>query len=249
MRPQAPAQRGPKDIDESTDTYDTIDWLVKHVVPNNGQVGIWGISYPGFYAAMALIDAHPALKAASPQAPVADWFRGDDWRHNGALFLAHTFNFMTFFGRPWREGQMPAHGRFDMGTPDGYDFFLRLGPLSEYPTELFGTQAGFWSQLMEHDRFDAFWKARDYRPHLKNVRPAVMTVGGWFDAEDQLGPLTVYETIERQNPQASNILVMGPGRTGSGCRTTPSNSGICGLRRRRASSSGTTSCCRSLPII
>jgi hypothetical protein len=118
---------------------------------------------------------------------------------------------MTFFGRPWREpGQMPAHGRFDMGTPDAYDFFLRLGPLSEYPTELFGMQAGFWNQLMEHDRFDAFWKARDYRPHLKNVRPAVMTVGGWFDAEDQLGPLTVYETIERQNPQAHNILVMGP---------------------------------------
>jgi putative CocE/NonD family hydrolase len=210
VRPQI-VKRGPKDIDESTDSYDTIDWLVKNVPQNNGNVGIWGVSYPGFYAAMATIDAHPALKAASPQAPVADWFVGDDWRHNGALFLAHTFHFMTRFGRPFREpGEMPAPGPFDLGTPDGYDFFLRLGPLSEYRTALFGTQARFWNELMEHDRMDEFWKARNYRPYLKNVRPAVMTVGGWFDAEDLLGPLTVYESIERQSPETKNTLVMGP---------------------------------------
>jgi hypothetical protein len=211
VRPQIPVKRGPKDVDESTDTYDTIDWLVKNVTPNNGNVGIWGISYPGYYAAMALIDSHPALKASSPQAPVTDWFVGDDWRHNGALFLAHTFNFMAGFGRPWREpGEMPAPGPFNMGTPDGYDFFLRLGPLSEFRNELFGTETAFWNELMEHDRLDGFWKARDFRPYLKNVRPATMTVGGWFDAEDLLGPLAVYQTIEKQSPDSKNMLVMGP---------------------------------------
>jgi len=209
-RPYLPVKRGPKEVDESTDTYDTIDWLIKNVPDNNGNVGIWGISYPGFYAAMAAIDAHPALKASSPQAPVGDWFMGDDWRHNGALFLAHTFNFFVSFGRPWIEpGRMPPP-RFDTGTPDGYDYFLRLGPLRNIDSSLFGTQSGFWKELMEHDRYDAFWQARNIRPHLKNIRPAMMSVGGWFDAEDLLGPLAVYQATEKQSPQASNMLVMGP---------------------------------------
>jgi len=212
-RPYIPLKRGPADVDESSDAYDTIDWLVKNVPGNNGRVGIWGISYPGFYAAMASIDAHPALKAASPQAPIADWFIGDDWRHNGALFLAHAFGFFLSFGQPWNDpGRMPPQPalRFDRGTPDGYDFFLRLGPLRNIDPTLFGTQAGFWRELLEHDRYDAYWKARDVRPHLKDVRPALLSVGGWFDAEDLLGPLGVYRAAEQQSPEATNTLVMGP---------------------------------------
>lgn len=212
-RPYIPMKRGPKDVDESTDAYDTIDWLVKNVPGSNGRVGIWGISYPGFYAAMASIDAHPALKAASPQAPIADWFIGDDWRHNGALFLAHAFNFFLPFGRPWNDpGKMPPQQliQFDRGTPDGYDFFLRTGPLGNIDPAMFGTQASFWKELLEHDRYDAFWQARDIRPHLKDIRPAMMSVGGWFDAEDLLGPLAVYRAAEKQSPRASNMLVMGP---------------------------------------
>ena len=172
------------------DAYDTIDWLVKNIPGNNGNVGIWGISYPGFYAAMAAIDAHPALKAASPQAPIADWFLGDDWRHNGALFLAHAFGFYSGFGQPWIEpGEVKPHlaSEFDRGTPDGYNFFLGLGPLRTLDPGLFGIESGFWKELLEHDRYDAYWQARNIRPHMKNVRPAMLTVGGWFDAEDLPG--------------------------------------------------------------
>jgi putative CocE/NonD family hydrolase len=213
VRPYLPVKHGPNDVDESTDTYDSIDWLIKNVSGNNGKVGIWGISYPGFYAAMAAIDAHPALKAASPQAPIADWFMGDDWRHNGALFLAHTFGFYSSFGRPRIEpGELKPRlvSQFDRGTPDGYDFFLRLGPLRNFDPALFGLQSGFWQELLDHDCYDEFWKARNIRPHLKNVRPAMLTVGGWFDAEDLYGPLAVYRAIETQSPQTSNFLVMGP---------------------------------------
>jgi putative CocE/NonD family hydrolase len=210
VRPCLPVKRGPKDIDESTDTYDTIDWLVKNIPGNNGKAGVWGISYPGFYAAMAAIDAHPALKAASPQAPVVDWFMGDDWRHNGAFFLAHAFNFFASFGRPWIEPGRLSPLRFDPGTPDGYDFFLRLGPLRNFDVSLFGTQAGYWKELLEHDRYDAYWQARNIRPHLKDLRPAMMTVGGWFDAEDLLGPLGIYQAVEKQSPQTNSMLVMGP---------------------------------------
>jgi hypothetical protein len=213
VRPYLPVKRSSKDVDESTDTYDTIDWLIKNVSGNNGKVGIWGISYPGFYAAMAAIDAHPALKAASPQAPIADWFMGDDWRHNGALFLAHTFGFYSSFGRPRIEpGELKPRlvSQFDRGTPDGYDFFLRLGPLRNFDPALFGLQSGFWQELLDHDRYDEFWKARNICPHLKNVRPAMLTVGGWFDAEDLFGPLAVYRAIDTQSPQTSNSLVMGP---------------------------------------
>jgi putative CocE/NonD family hydrolase len=213
MRPYMPVKHGPKDVDETTDSYDTIDWLVKNVPDNNGNVGIWGISYPGFYAAMAAIDAHPALKAASPQAPITDWFLGDDWRHNGALFLAHAFGFFSGFGRPWVEpGDIRPHPTttFERGTPDGYDFFLRLGPLRNIDPELFGTQAALWKALLEHRRYDDYWQARNIRPHLKNIHPAILSVGGWYDAEDLAGPLAVYRALEVQSPETTRTLVMGP---------------------------------------
>jgi putative CocE/NonD family hydrolase len=213
MRPYLPVKHGPKDIDETTDTYDTIDWLIKNVPDNSGNVGIWGISYPGFYAAMAAIDAHPALKAASPQAPITDWFLGDDWRHNGALYLAHAFGFFSGFGHPWIEpGDIRPHPTtsFERGTPDGYDFFLHLGPLRNIDPALFGTQAAFWKELLEHRSYDAYWQARNIRPHLKNIRPAMLEVGGWFDAEDLAGPLAVYRALESQSSQTTSTLVMGP---------------------------------------
>jgi uncharacterized protein len=213
VRPYVPVKKGPQDIDETTDTYDTIDWLVKHVPDNNGNVGVWGISYPGFYASMAAIDAHPALKAVSPQAPVTDWFLGDDWRHNGALFLAHTFGFLPSFGQPFVppgivKPQMAS--RFERGTPDGYNFFLSLGPLRNLDPNLFGVEGGFWKEVLAHDRYDAFWQARNVRNFLRNVRPAMLTVGGWFDAEDIAGPLGVHRALQAQSPQTTETLVMGP---------------------------------------
>jgi putative CocE/NonD family hydrolase len=211
VRPHRPDKRGPADIDESTDTFDTIEWLVKNLPGHNGKVGMYGISYPGFYVSAGMIDAHPALVAASPQAPIADWFVGDDFRHNGALFLPHAFHFLASFGRP-REGPtsrstgMPV----DLGTLDGYQFFLDLGPLANADERHFRGSVAFWNELLRHDTYDEFWQARNLRPHLKGIRPAVLTVGGWFDAEDLFGALETYRSVERQSPGARNTLVMGP---------------------------------------
>jgi putative CocE/NonD family hydrolase len=211
MRPQNDHKNKPADIDESSDTYDTIDWLVKNIPNNNGRVGMWGISYPGFYTAVGTIDAHPALKAASPQAPISDWFIGDDFHHNGTLFLPHAFNFFSGFGRPRpKPTPMGSGERFNHGTPDGYKFFLEMGPLANADMKYFHGNIAYWNEMMEHPNYDPWWKARDTRPHLKNIKPAVMTVGGWFDAEDLFGALNTYKSVEKQSPGAYNILVMGP---------------------------------------
>jgi putative CocE/NonD family hydrolase len=209
-RPHKPAKRGTQDIDESSDAFDTIEWLVKHVPNHNGKVGMWGISYPGFYTSAGMIDAHPALKAASPQAPIADWFIGDDWHHNGALMLPHVFNFMAVFGRPRPQPIKKYTFTFDHDTPDGYQFFLDLGPLSNANAKYFKDDVAFWNEVMRHGTYDEFWKARDVRPHLRAIRPAVMTVGGWFDAEDLFGALETYKHVGANNPGTRNILVMGP---------------------------------------
>ncbi|MBL8796885.1 MAG: CocE/NonD family hydrolase [Planctomycetia bacterium] len=211
MRPHNPAKKGPAEIDESTDTHDTIDWLLKHVPNHNGKVGLYGISYPGFYTSAGMIDAHPALKAASPQAPIADWFIGDDWHHNGAFMLPHAFNFMANFGKPRPEPiQKSPYLTFDHGTPDGYDFFLKMGPIANADTKYFKGEVAFWNEVMKHGSYDDFWKTRNLRPHLKNIRPAVMTVGGWFDAENLFGALETYQSVEAQSPGITNVLVMGP---------------------------------------
>ncbi|HEY2154800.1 MAG TPA: CocE/NonD family hydrolase, partial [Isosphaeraceae bacterium] len=210
VRPQIPDKKGEHDIDESSDTYDTIDWLVKNVPGNNGRVGIWGISYPGFYAAAAMIDAHPALKAASPQAPLVDWFLGDDFHHNGAFFLVQCFNFYADFGVPRPEPTSKKATPFDHGTPDPYDFFLRMGPLPRADERHFRGQRTFWLQEMDHGTYDDFWRKRALWPHFKGIRPAVQTVGGWFDAEDLYGPLKTYRTIEANGHDSQNTLVMGP---------------------------------------
>lgn len=218
VRPYKPIKNGPQDIDETSDTYDTIDWLVKHVPNNNGKAGLAGISYPGFYSSCGMIDAHPALVAVSPQAPVTDWFIGDDWHHNGALFLNHNFNFMSSFGRPRPEPTKKFLFAFDHGTPDGYQFFMNLGPLSEVNQRYFDGKVAFWDEIMAHGTYDDFWKARNIRPHLKNIRPAVLNVGGWFDAENLYGALETYKAVETGSPATTNLLVMGPWRHGGWVR-------------------------------
>jgi hypothetical protein len=210
MRPQNPAKKAPADVDESSDTRDTIEWLVAHVPNHNGKVGMWGISYPGFYTAAGMIDAHPALKAASPQAPIVDWFIGDDWHHNGALMLPHAFNFMAVFGRPRPQPVKKSDFKFDHETPDGYQFFLQMGPVANADAKYFKGDVAFWNEVMRHGTYDDFWKARNLRPHLKQIRPAVMTVGGWFDAENLFGALETYKQVEANRPASVNTLVMGP---------------------------------------
>jgi putative CocE/NonD family hydrolase len=210
VRPFKPMKNGPKDTDDSSDAYDTIDWLVKNVPNNNGKVGMMGISYPGFYTSMGMIDGHPALKCASPQAPVGDWFIGDDFHHNGALYLVHAFRFFEAFERKLDDPTREAIRPFDYKTPDGYQFYLNIGPLANVDKQYFKGKIGYWNDLMEHGTYDEYWKARNIRPHLKNVKTAVMTVGGWYDAEDLFGALATYREVEKNNPGIFNVLVMGP---------------------------------------
>jgi putative CocE/NonD family hydrolase len=203
---------GPKDTDESTDTYDTIDWLVKNVPGNNGRVGIWGISYPGFFAAYSLMNAHPALKAVSPQAPMGDVGNGDDAYHNGAFHLAANFGFYSSFKPRGPEPERPQKDsqRFDYGTPDQYDFYLRMGPLANANEKYLKNQNIYWNDVLKHDQYDEFWSTRAQAPHMKGVTPAVMFVGGWFDAEDLAGPLKLFRAVKSSGPQAPDTLVMGP---------------------------------------
>ena len=214
VRPHNPKKAGPKDIDESTDTYDTLDWLVKRVQHNNGRVGQWGISYPGFYTSAGAIDSHPALKAVSPQAPIADWFWDDMHRH-GAFNVALAFNFFSVFGKPRPQPtDSEEWTHYDLGTPDAYDFFLDLGPLRNADAKHFKGEVAFWKDVVAHPNYDAYWQARNLLPHLKNIKAAVLTVGGWHDTEDLYGPLRTYAAIEKQNPGTANTLIMGPWRHG-----------------------------------
>jgi putative CocE/NonD family hydrolase len=206
-------KKNTKDIDESSDTYDTIDWLIKKIKGNNGKVGIFGISYPGFYSAAALPDAHPALKASSPQAPISDFFF-DDFHHNGAYLESYSAAFAVF------GYQHKAPTKEDWFVPEilrvyrepvinSYDFYLKLGPLKNI-TDKYHYDNFFWKQIIDHPNYDEFWQKRNILPHLTNIKPAVLTVGGWFDAEDLYGPLHIYKAIEKSTPGATNTIVMGP---------------------------------------
>ena len=210
IRPHKPVKAGPADTDESTDTWDTIDWLVSYAPRNNGKVGLQGISYPGFFAAAGMIDSHPALKAVSPQAPVADIYDGDDALHGGGFWLAHNFGFFNFFGQKFDDPTREEPRPFDFKTPDGYAFFLAGGAVGDLGDRYYKGKIDFWDSMIANIG-DAQWRARhDITPHLKNVRAAVLTVGGWFDAEDLSGALKTYRATERQNPGIFNGLVMGP---------------------------------------
>ncbi len=208
MRPWEHGKKGK--IDEATDAYDTIDWLVKNIKHNNGRVGMWGISYPGFYAAMGAMSNHPALKAVSPQAPISDWFIDDDMHHNGALSLAMTFDFFSVFGQVRDSLTTNWKPRFIKNTPDQYSFFLKLGGLFNVNKNFFHHQIPFWDSVATHGVYDTFWKRKSTSDDFTNVNTAVMTVGGWFDSEDMYGAINTYKTIEKKNSGIFNIFVMGP---------------------------------------
>ncbi|WP_413788825.1 CocE/NonD family hydrolase [Ascidiimonas meishanensis] len=203
-------------VDEASDTYDTIDWLVKNVANNNGRVGVWGISYPGFYATYSLLDSHPALKAVSPQACIGDFFF-DDFHHNGAYLLSY-WRATAVFGYEKTSPVKKAWYSFpDIGTKDQYQFFLDVGPLSNLDT-YYKEDNVFWQQLKEHPNYDEFWQSRGIIQHLEKIKPATMIVGGWFDAEDLYGPLETYKNIEKRSKNY-NTLVMGPWSHGDWART------------------------------
>ena len=233
MRPHIDTKKSKEDVDESSDLYDTIEWLLKNVPNNNGNAGIWGISYPGFYTSAGIIDSHPALKAASPQAPMTDLFMGDDAYHGGAFMLAANFDFYSSF-RPQANPELPPNAStpFDYGTRSGYDFFLNAGTLANF-TKMLSSQS-LWLDQVRHDTYDDYWRARNLAPHLKNIHCAVLTVGGWFDAEDLQGPFSTYQAIARNNPGIFNVLVIGPWAHGSWARPEVDRLG----RRESPSSAG-----------
>jgi putative CocE/NonD family hydrolase len=210
MTPHRDVKKSKNDVDESTDMYDSVEWLLKNIPGNSGKLGIWGISYPGFYTSASIIDSHPAIKAASPQAPIADFYMRDDSYHGGAYMLPHNFGFYTGF----KPQENPTTDRrfqpFDYGTKDAYEYFLKLGNLSNMAKAIGKERNPYFEEQIEHDTYDEFWKSRALPPHLKNIKAAVLTVGGWFDAEDLQGALSTYRAIEDQNPGISNALVMGP---------------------------------------
>ncbi len=214
-------------IDESTDTYDTIDWLIKQVKGNNGKVGMYGISYPGFYATASLIGSHPALKAVSPQAPVTDWFIGDDFRHGGALFLADAFRFMYTFDAPRPKPISNEQGPkgFELTSKDWYKFFMDNPTLAELKNNYLSHTVKFWDNLAKHNTLDSFWVNRTITHHLNQVKPAVMVVGGLYDAEDTYGAFETYKQIEKRNPSNNSILVMGPWFHGGWVRSDGSSFG------------------------
>lgn len=225
MRPNIPGndRKNKTAVDESSDTWDTIDWMIKNIAGNNGKVGMYGISYPGFYTAAALPDAHPALKASSPQAPISDFFF-DDFHHQGAYLQSYTAAFAVFGYQ--KEGQTrkdwfddKLNRFFSQPVKDGYQFHLDNGPLKTV-TEKYHGDNFFWQQIVDHPNYDDFWQQRSLLPHLKNVKPAVMTVGGWFDAEDLYGPLNIYKAVEQSTPGVYNTIVMGPWGHGDWARET-----------------------------
>ena len=197
--------------------------MIKNLQGNNGRVGMYGISYPGFYTAAALPDAHPALKACSPQAPIADFFF-DDFHHMGAFLQSYTAAFAVF---GYQKSELTKKNWYDdkikrfssRAARDGYDFHLRLGPLKNI-TSKYHHDNFFWNQIVDHPNYDTFWQKRNLLPHLTKVKPAVLTVGGWFDAEDLYGPLNIYKTIEKTTPGAYNTIVMGPWGHGDWARET-----------------------------
>jgi len=193
---------------ESQDTHDTLNWLLKKLPNHNGRVGIWGISYPGFNTSASIIDTHPSIKIASPQAPIADWF-WDDMHHNGAFNLNLAMNFFSGFGVARPEPTAEEGERFEHGTPDGYRFFLDIGPLANVNAQYFHGEIDFWNQFINHPNYDTFWQDRNILPHLKNITCAVMVVGGHYDAEDLYGTWNTYRAIQDQN-KGDISLVIGP---------------------------------------
>jgi uncharacterized protein len=212
MTPAVDNKNSVKDVDESSDAYDTVDWLLKNINNNNGKVGIYGISYDGFFASASLPNAHPAVKAVSPQAPMSDEFIGDDVYHNGAFMLMDNFDFSVYFLGNRIDSGARYENAFRYDHNDDYSFYKNLEPLKNTNDKLyFNKQAKIWNEYLQHDVYDDYWKARNIRTHLKDIKPAVLIVGGWFDAEDLFGTLKTFKAIKDQSPANADIwLVMGP---------------------------------------
>ena len=210
MTPHKPNKK-PGETDESSDMFDTVEWLLKNIPNHNGRVGIWGNSYPGFFVSASIIDSHPAIKAASPQAPMTDIYMNDDAYHNGAFMLAANFGFYSTFKQQENPTVQPKKwDPFEYGTSDGYEYFLKLGTLANITKVLEKDKNSLFPDQAKRDTYEEFWKSRNIAPHLKNVKAAVLTVGGWFDAEDPQGPLSTYQSIKANNPGIFNAIVLGP---------------------------------------
>ena len=209
VRPFIKDKKSNTDVDEASDTYDAIDWMVKNLPHNNGKVGVFGISYPGFYSTMAAASGHPALKAVSPQAPVTDWFMGDDFHHNGAFFQMDGWAFYSSFGKPRPQPTTVGPTEFNFNSKDNYEWFLQTGALKNI-MKLTGDSIAFWKDLYQHPNLDEWWKARNARVSMYNVQPAMLVVGGLFDAEDCFGAWNLYKAIRSQSPSTNSHLVMGP---------------------------------------
>lgn len=212
VTPHQPNKKSGKQVDESSDTYDTVDWLLKNVANNNGKVGLYGISYPGFYASAALPEAHPAIRAVSPQAPIGDEFIGDDVNHHGAFCLMDNFNFINYYGK---ERKVPVadygSGIFNIDSKDMYDFFLKLGPVKNTQSkEYFNHSVPVWNEYLLHDTYDQYWQSRNITQYLKHIKIPALIVGGWFDAEDLYGALHTYQSLEKGETANQTKLVMGP---------------------------------------
>ena len=210
MTPELEQHPTKQDVDEGTDTYDTIDWLLKNIPGNSGKVGVWGISYPGFYSTTALLSRHPALVAASPQAPIADLYR-DDAFHNGAFMLAANFGFYPFFTN--RQDDKPTQRiapDFKYGTEDGYEFYLNMGTVKNTNDKYYKDTIRLWNEMLEHPDYDQHWKDRNVLNHLHDIKTAVLITGGWYDAEDLYGAINTYKTLVKENPATPVYFAMGP---------------------------------------
>lgn len=236
MSPPKPNKR-PGEVDESTDTHDTIAWLLANATPNNGRVGIYGTSWPGFYAAASCLEAHPALVACSPQAPMIDLWRGDDNFHNGAFLLAHNFGFFYRFGRP--AGSPPGlepRARLNTG-PDAYQYYLSLGPIGPAARRLMPRDsAAVWYEMIPHAAYDAYNRERDLARYVRDIRPAMLIVGGYFDTEDPLGPWRLWRAVRDRSPGTDVHLVVGPWSHGGWSR---GDANALGVQRFGTASLGT----------
>ena len=215
MRAYIPVKKDKNQVDESSDTFDTIEWLINNIDNNNGKVGMWGSSYPGFYTLMGTIDAHPNLVCASPQAPISDWFVGDDMHHNGAFSVLMSFNFFKGFGKPRHNPLTKYPEPVEYDSPDAYNFFLDNTPIKKLNEKFLKNEIAFWDTIMSHGNYDYYWQSRNNLQHLKNIKPALLIVGGWYDAEDLYGPLHIYKTIEQNDKPNNTRIVMGPWTHGS----------------------------------
>lgn len=202
-------------IDESTDAYDTIEWMLRNIPRNNGRVGTLGVSYPGWTAAMAMLDPHPALRAASPQASPADMWIGDDFHHNGAFRLSYGFEYA------WMTESSKENANFDFDTYDTYEWYLRVGPLANVQKNVLkDRKLPTWTDFTTHPNYDEFWQRQAMRPYLTRVTVPTLNVGGWWDQEDFYGPLTIYRELEKHDAAGRNFLVVGPWNHGGWSRGT-----------------------------